>query len=334
MKNLLTIIICVCFSVLGFSQISEAEYFINTDPGVGNATSLTITTSNTINEDFSIPTTGMADGLHTLHIRAKGTSDIWSLYKRAYFYVQTPTTNGSPQNIVAAEYYIDTDVFGVGGNPIPGTFTPGMTINESFTIPTTGLTDGLHVLHIRVKDADDTWSLYKRAYFYTHSPNFNTTATPIVAAEYFFDTDPGVGNATSVAVTQGFSIDEDLVIQVPSAMADGSHYLFLRVQDQDGTWSLYKRALFTVDVLSVEDFNSDSFDIFPNPAKDNIHINFKQSGDYSFSIYNISGQEIFQQETLELDNMFNLSEYASGVYILKIRDNTNNTFQNVKIVKM
>jgi len=336
MKNLLTFIASVCFSVLGFSQITEAEYYIDTDNlGVGNQNTLTVTTGNTIDENFSIQTTGLAEGLHTLHIRAKGTNNIWSLYKRAYFHVQAPTTNGTPQNIVAAEYYIDSDVSGVGGSPTAGMFTPGMAINEAFTIPTTGLTEGLHVLHIRVKDADDTWSLYNRAYFYTHSSNSNATATPIMAAEYFFDTDPGVGDATDIAVAQGFNIDEDLVIQVPSTMVNGDHYLYLRVQNQDNTWSLYKRALFTVnDALAVEDFNSDSFEIFPNPTENNIHINFKQYGDYSFSVYNISGKEIFHQEKLELNNRFNLSEYASGVYILKIRDKTNHTFQNVKIVKL
>ncbi len=336
MKILLTIIICICFSVSGFCQITAAEYYIDTDNlGVGNQNTLSVTTGNTIDEDFTIPTTGLAEGLHVLHIRAKGTSNIWSLYKRAYFYVKAPTTNGTPQNIVAAEYYIDSDTSGVGGNQIPGMFTSGMAIDEAFTIPTTGLTEGLHVLHIRVKDDDDTWSLYKRAYFYTHSSNSNATATPIIAAEYFFDTDPGVGSATDIAITQGFTIDEDLAIQVPTAMVNGDHYLYLRVQDQDGTWSLYKRALFIVDdSLAVEDFNSDSFKIFPNPTENSIHINFNKDGDYALAVYNISGKEVFQQEKLELNNTFSLSEYASGVYILKIRDKSNNTFQNIKIVKL
>ncbi|MEM5566559.1 T9SS type A sorting domain-containing protein [Psychroserpens sp. AS72] len=89
-------------------------------------------------------------------------------------------------------------------------------------------------------------------------------------------------------------------------MATGDHYLHLRVQDQDGTWSLYKRALINVDPLSVGEFNSESFDIFPNPTKDNIHINFKQFGDYSFSIYDVFGKEIFQQKKLEVYNIFDL----------------------------
>ena len=75
-------------------------------------------------------------------------------------------------------------------------------------------------------------------------------------------------------------------------------------------------------------------DVYPNPTKNNVHINFKKFGDYSFSVYNISGQEIFQQQQMEVNNTFDFSKYASGIYILKIREKSKNTFQNVKIVKM
>ena len=74
--------------------------------------------------------------------------------------------------------------------------------------------------------------------------------------------------------------------------------------------------------------------IYPNPTKNNIYINFKHQGDYSFSVYNMSGKEIFQQVNLQVNNTFNLSKYTSGIYILKLKDKTNNTIQNVKIVKM
>ena len=334
MKNLLTFIVCMCVSVSGFSQITEAEYFFDSDPGIGSATSVAVTAGNTIDENYSnISTTGLTEGLHTLHVRAKGTNNIWSLYKRAYFYVKAPNSNASATPIIAAEYYIDTAP-GVG-SATSDAVTQGFTIEEVFTIATTGLAEGLHVLHIRVKDDDDTWSLFKRAYFYTHTTNSNTSATPIMAAEYFFDTDPGVGNASSIGVTQGFNLDENLVIQVPEALTEGEHYLYVRAQDQEGTWSLYKRALFTADsTVSVEEFSSDSFDIFPNPTKNNIHINFNQSGDYSVSVFNISGKEIVHQETLERNNRFDLSKYAAGIYILKIKDKTRRTFQNIKIVKL
>ena len=60
MKNLLTLIACICLFVSGFSQITEAEYYIDTDNlGVGNQMALTVTSGNTIDENFSIPTTSL-----------------------------------------------------------------------------------------------------------------------------------------------------------------------------------------------------------------------------------------------------------------------------------
>jgi len=414
MKNLITFIACIGFFLSGFSQITNAEYYIDTDNlGVGNQNVLTVTAGNTIDENFTIQTTGFSEGLHVLHIRVKGTNNVWSLYKRAYFYVQSPTTNGTPTNIVAAEYYIDTDNLGVGNqnaltitsgmtidesfttipttsladglhvlhirvkdadntwslykrayfyvqspstNGIPKNIvaaeyyidadnlgvgsqndlivTNGMAIDEVFTIQTTGFSEGLHVLHIRVKDADNTWSLYKRAYFYTHQNNTNQTPTEITAAEYFFDTDPGIGSGTDIIVTDGFTIDEDLVIQVPAAMVDGDHYLYLRVQDQDGTWSLYKRALFTADsTVSVEEFSSDDFTIYPNPSKEILFIDFQKIGEYALSIFDITGKELYQQKELEQQNQVDLSNYASGIYFLKIKEVATNKVQNIKIVK-
>ena len=68
-------------------QITAAEYFFDDDPGVGNATALTIAQGASIDETFSIPTTGLSEGLHVLHIRTQDSDNVWSLYLRRYFFV-------------------------------------------------------------------------------------------------------------------------------------------------------------------------------------------------------------------------------------------------------
>jgi len=314
-------------------NIVAAEYYIDTDDlGVGNQTPLTITPGMVIDEAFTIPTTGLTDGLHALFIRVQDADNTWSLYKRAYFYVQTPNTNGTAQNIVAAEYYIDTDDLGVG-NQTPLTITSGLLIDEAFTIPTTGLADGLHVLHIRVQDADNTWSLYKRAYFYINTPS-SQTATPIVEAEYFFDTDPGVNNATAIAITSGFNVDEVFAIQVPIDMIDGDHYLYIRVKDQDNNWSLYKRELFTVDAtLSVEDFDDRNLKVFPNPTHTLLNINFATTAEHTISVFDSHGKELIHLDTSALLNTIDLSAYSSGLYLLNIKNNNTQTSKTIKVIK-
>lgn len=72
------------------------------------------------------------------------------------------------------------------------------------------------------------------------------SAQNITGLEYYFDTDPGPGNGTAIAITgsqgvltQGFDIPV-------GAIGSGFHQLGIRTQNTDGTWSLYKRTTFYV----------------------------------------------------------------------------------------
>ena len=139
--------------------------------------------------------------------------------------------------ITSAEYFIDTDP-GVGnGSPIT---VSGNVIDQDLNVPTTGLTDGVHKLYIRVQNNDGNWSLYDRNVFYINPSNDNTAN--IAAAEYFIDTDPGVGNGVGLTVA-GNVIDQNFNIPT-TGLADGVHKLYLRLHNADGSWSLYDRAVF------------------------------------------------------------------------------------------
>lgn len=329
MKNLIIIIIMCSFSLNGISQITAAEYFLDgVDPGVGNATALTITTGNPISENFNILTNGLSNGIHSLYVRVKNANNTWSLYKRAFFYIQN-NDNNTQQNITQAEYFIDGIDPGVG-NAIALAINLGNPISENFTIPTNGLTNGIHSLHIRIKDNGNTWSLYKRAFFYVQDAS-NITAIPITAAEYFLDTDPGVGNGTVLTLIQGLNINESFTITIPTPTTDGNHYLYIRVQDQNNNWSLYKRALLTIDnSLSIEELDSNNIKIYPNPVQNSLHIDLLQNTNYSYRIFNLNGKEISYKNNLNTTNQVNMSNYSSGLYFIKLINKSN---QNIKILK-
>lgn len=253
MKTIVTILMSLGMVLCSWSQITEAEYFIDTDPGIGNATSLAITSGNTIAETFAIPTTGLSNGLHVLHIRTKGTNNVWSLYTRDYFYIQTES---------------------------------------------------------------------------------NATSVPIVAAEYFFDTDPGVNNGTDVTITQGFMVDETFAIPVPTDMTNGFHYLYIRVKDANDNWSLSIYALFEVDDgLSVDVFESENLKVFPNPTSTILNVNFNNSSHYNFEIYDLNGKKLRQLKTNKLLNTIDFSQYETGMYVLHIIDEDTNAKKALKIFK-
>ena len=245
MKKILYILCIWMFCIsYGWGQITEAEYFVDSDPGAGNGTALTISSGNTINETFTIPSVGITEGLHVLHIRVKE-NGVWSLYYRQHFYVlEDATSNPTAKPIVAAEYFVDADPG--TGNGTSLTISSGNTIDETFTIPSTGILPGLHVLHIRVQDQDGNWSLFYRQHFYVlEDASAKPNATPIVAAEYFIDADPGTGSGTSLSISSGNTIDETFTIP-STGILPGLHVLHIRVQDQDGNWSLFYRQHFYV----------------------------------------------------------------------------------------
>lgn len=233
--------------------------------------------------------------------------------------------------ITEAEYFIDTDP-GVG-SAIGLTITPGNTINETFTIETAGLSSGLHVLHIRTKGTNNTWSLFYRDNFYIHTVA-NTTSVPIVAAEYFFDTDPGVNNATDISITQGFIVNETFAIPVPVDMTNGFHYLYIRVKDANENWSLTIYALFEVDdELAVESYEDDNFKVFPNPTSTLLNVNFISVSNYNFEIFDLNGKKLTQLKTSKLLNTIDFSQYQKGMYILHIQDIDTHAKKAIKVFK-
>ncbi|WNH08017.1 hypothetical protein [Thalassobellus suaedae] len=70
MKLIITLFL-LCIVNFGFSQINKAEYFIDTDPGTDMGFEIPITQGDDITKSFSINTTGLSLGIHTLYIRTR-----------------------------------------------------------------------------------------------------------------------------------------------------------------------------------------------------------------------------------------------------------------------
>jgi len=228
------------------AEITDAEYFFDTDPGIGNATAIPVTNGLLVNETITTPAITLGKGLHKLHVRVKDEDGDWSLYYRDSFFVFDFSNSGeTPAEIAAAEYFIDSDP-GVG-NANAIAITNGMIISE--TVTTTAITEnkGVHWIHVRVQDENGKWSLYYKERFYVFDfSNATPAPTEIIAAEYFIDDDPGVGLATDIPIPSGMLLNENLTVSVPETLDYGMHKIQVRVKDQDDNWSLYYRDDFEI----------------------------------------------------------------------------------------
>ena len=107
----------VVFTTLQAQQINRSEYFIDVDPGVGNATGSNITIPvNSVNFIQNIPTTGLLSGFHKLGVRIRNSNNEWSQTLAQQFYIFTIESGGGNNptaNLNGFEYFIDSDP-GVG----------------------------------------------------------------------------------------------------------------------------------------------------------------------------------------------------------------------------
>ena len=237
-KILIAYLIMLLPCLLHAQLISKAEYYYDgPDPGQGNAMPITITTpADSVNFSPTIPITGLSAGMHMLHLRTMNTNNTWSLYEPRIFMVA-----GDTGKINWAEYFFDSFDPGQGNATPISISNPADSVNFNPTISIAGLTTGLHVLHLRTRTSVGTWSLFEPRLFMIAGDT-----SKLSAAEYFYDSDPGFGNGTSIAIVNASdSVTINATSIVPS-LSLGAHIFYYRVRDALGVWSLYEARDITI----------------------------------------------------------------------------------------
>lgn len=226
--------------------IAQAEYFWGTDPGPGLGVPF-LAADGALNEAVeSLFKTGVMPpvgaGPHAFHARVRDSNGNWSGLFTTIVHV-TGGENDPPRTmkVVMAEYFWDTD-------PGEGAATPIAALDGSFNETVESLVasgipapvaPGGHTFNVRVKDGDGQWSPLFTTVVEVLIPA-DTRSTIVVQAEYFWDTDPGLGAATPLAASDGNlseTIESLLASGVPTPFAPGGHTFNVRIKDGDGHWS-------------------------------------------------------------------------------------------------
>ena len=149
--------------------------------------------------------------------------------------------------IAGAEYFIDNDP-GVG-SALALDAQDGVWDSNSETatktVDTSGLSVGPHLLGIRFRKSDGTWS-------YTRKMWFTVAGQPVLTgAEWYVDTDPGKGKGNPISLpADGIWDEADEEVRLEgvgvSQLSTGMHTAFVRFRDGDGNWGSTRRATFEV----------------------------------------------------------------------------------------
>lgn len=276
--------------------ITDVEYFIDTDPGFGQGTKITVPATGDVSSmNALIDLSSLSSGVHRLYIRSKDASGKWSLTNFAIFdnAAQTPypAAPAPAAAITQAEYYFDTDPGFGNGTPIT---VPSSTdiANFSFDVSVASLSQGRHILYLRSKE--NPWSMSAYAEFL-----FGST----LPVSFLYARAQAVSNDAVITWATGFEQNaQEFVIEysrngqsftavgsVPAEnRATGSSYSYRHIQpaagaayyrikqvDKDGK-ATYSKLLL---VLMKKDLQQPY--AFPNPAKTEVNIAMPVTADYN-----------------------------------------------------
>ncbi|MFC2086116.1 M43 family zinc metalloprotease [Bacteroidota bacterium] len=172
----------------------------------------------------------------------------------------------------------------------------------------------------------------------TITPDFVASATEIGGGSTVEFTDLTIGNVTSYEWDFEGGIADFPDVANPSVQYDsmGVYSVELTVTNDFNTKSVFKRDYIICKWnVNVPDLSSAEILIYPNPAKEYINIvpdhNFE--GEIIVELYDLSGKCAFRNVFTNTTKLtINVSDMASGMYTLVIRDNINHLIQKI-IVK-
>jgi len=83
--------------------------------------------------------------------------------------------------------------------------------------------------------------------------------------------------------------------------------------------------------LSVDDNESRSLNVFPNPVQDEVAVTASNMGTVNIRAFSMDGNQVYSN-TLEGQDKIDVSAWSSGVYLLELR-NRDGHIETRKIVK-
>ena len=233
MRNFLVLLLLMLATKVNSQDtvIHRVEYFLDTDPGFGNATTLNIPAAANLNFTFTIDLDNFTIGYHNLYIRIRDDLGRWSQTLRRT--IEVLPSEGKI-NLVGGEYFFDTDP-GFGSGFSINMPVPDSALLVNFDAASAGLSKGYHKLYLRFRDQNGDWSQSLRR-------NFEVIADEnkqLVRAEYFFKTDPGFGGGSAVVFAAPAS-DGTFQFTIPAAeLPEDTDTIQIRILDNpSGSWSI------------------------------------------------------------------------------------------------
>ena len=118
----------------------------------------------------------------------------------------------------------------------------------------------------------------------------------------------------------------DSIVEYSFETIDALEYLIFTDENND---KLY----YTAENLSVADFEAFGLSVYPNPVHERLNVRFVElPNNTNLEVYDIHGKLLERTMISELETQLDVSEYASGLYFIKLTDELGST-QVKKFIK-
>ena len=208
-------------------DIDKYEYYVGTDPGVGNGTIVMVGPDESVSFLDSIPSSTFSPGLNMVCIRFGNDDAIWGLAK-CMFILYTPTSQDS---IIVLEYFFDDDPGLDEGQKID--LTEESIDIDNIEVSIVGLETGLHKIGMRAGNSANQWSpTVSQTFFIAKAID----PIELVSGEYYIDEDPGLGMANELSIAPSNQIFDEFEITL-NGLSPGFYTLCVRFLNEFDEWS-------------------------------------------------------------------------------------------------
>jgi hypothetical protein len=92
---------------------------------------------------------------------------------------------------------------------------------------------------------------------------------------------------------------------------------------------------FIISSVGIKDYiKLEGVNIFPNPTTNFVNILFKEEGNYEYHLFDMRGKELLTKKSTGIEKRLNLSNIASGIYMLAIINRSKKQAIILKINKL
>ncbi len=227
-KIILQLLALLTFSAIhAQNKVDYYEYWF--DGNYAGKVSTTITPVQYFHLNTNVPTSGLSEGLHTIHLRFRDENDKFSSVTSSFFLKQG-STSAATNSMANYEYWFDSNY----GAKVSGALPNNQYVNYSDLLATTDLSNGLHTFHIRFQDETGKWSSVLSQFFLKQGSGAGSVTPELAEYEYWFDTD----YANAQSVTMSGDQYENVASNISAlSLNNGLHTFHIRFKDSQGKWS-------------------------------------------------------------------------------------------------